>query len=136
MQSSVTSGIQAMAKSQVKMLDGLIAMLEIIVAMEQLGEITGEDTQIDLGDIFVTSDENGEVLDQITEFTDGFDKARQKLLEYVRGNDELKERFENTQINFNGQMRSMMEMLGDNQTKTEMFDNLFGGLTDDDKKKA
>jgi hypothetical protein len=52
MQSSVTSGIQAMAKSQVKMLDGLIAMLELIVAMEQLGDITGEDTHIDLGDMF------------------------------------------------------------------------------------
>lgn len=53
MQDSVTKGIQAAAKSQVSMLDGLIAMLEVIVAMEKLSDISGEDTEIDLGDIVI-----------------------------------------------------------------------------------
>ena len=53
MQESVTKGIQAAAKSQVSMLDGLIAMLEVIVAMEKLSDISGEDTKIDLGDIVI-----------------------------------------------------------------------------------
>ena len=136
MENSVTAGIQAAAKSQVEMLDGLIAMLEIIVAMEQLSDITGDDTQIDLGDIFVVSDSSGEVLDNITQFTDNFDKARNKLLDYVKGDDDLRKRFENTQINFNGAMRSMMDILGEGQNKDELFQSLFGGLTGDDKKNA
>ena len=53
MQNSVTKGIQAAAKSQVSMLDGLIAMLEVIVAMEKLSDISGENTEIDLGDIVI-----------------------------------------------------------------------------------
>lgn len=53
MQQSVTDGIQAAAKAQVDMLDGLIQMLEVIVAMEKLSDISGEDTTIDLGDIVI-----------------------------------------------------------------------------------
>ena len=140
MQDSVTSGIQAAAKSQVKMLDGLIAMLEIIVAMEQLGDITGEDTQIDLGDIFVFSDEN-DVTSEITGFTEKFDEARQKLLKYVTANKDLKERFENTSMNLGGTMHNMLEMLGQDANgniipKEALFDQLFGGkeFTPDQKR--
>ena len=60
MTDGITEGIQGVAKAQVAALDGLIAMLELIVAMEQLGDIDTEGNGIDLTDLFeVTYDENG-----------------------------------------------------------------------------
>lgn len=49
----VTEGIRALAKSQSDMLDGMIQLLETVVAMEELGDIdAGKDGKIDLGDLF------------------------------------------------------------------------------------
>jgi len=50
--SGVTQGIQSLAKSQVKMLDGMIQLLETVVAMEKLGDITGANDTIDIIDLF------------------------------------------------------------------------------------
>ena len=58
MASGVEKGIHEMAESQIEMLDGLIQMLELIVAMENLGDITGGDNTIDIGDIFPKFNEN------------------------------------------------------------------------------
>jgi hypothetical protein len=44
----------------------MIAMLELIVAMESLGDIAGEDITIDLPDIAVDTDGDGK-LDALTE---------------------------------------------------------------------
>ena len=54
--SGVTDGIQAMAKSQIEMLDGMIQLLETVVAMEKLGDITGENDTIDISDLFPSID--------------------------------------------------------------------------------
>ena len=54
---NVTEGIQALAKSQSKMLDGLIKLLEAVVAMEKLGDIdVGDNNILDLGELFVKTD--------------------------------------------------------------------------------
>ena len=115
MQQSVTDGIQAAANSQVEMLDGLIAMLEIIVAMEQLGNITGDDTTIDLGDIFMVGGEAAaeDNLDKITDYTDKFNEARGKLIDYLNdpNHKEAADMFKNTKLSLGGQQRSMYEML-------------------------
>ena len=51
--SNVTEGIQALAKSQSKMLDGLIKLLEAVVAMEKLGDIdVGDNGILDLSELF------------------------------------------------------------------------------------
>ena len=52
MNEGVTKGIQAMAESQVNMLDGLIQLLETIVAMQKLGDIDIDGNGIDLSEIF------------------------------------------------------------------------------------
>ena len=51
---SITKGIHAMAKSQMDMLDGLIAVLETVVAMEEAfaGLKAGEDQKLDFGELF------------------------------------------------------------------------------------
>lgn len=113
MAENVDEGIRSVAKSQVKMLDGLIAMLEIIVAMEQLGDITGEDTTIDLGDIFAVNgqavaDEN---LDLVNGYTDKFKKAQSDLEEYLRDHADAKKLFENTKMRLGGQSYNMYDML-------------------------
>jgi len=57
----VTTGIQELAKSQSQMLDGMIKLLETVVAMEKLGDIDeGKDGHIDIGDLFPTIDFGGE----------------------------------------------------------------------------
>ena len=46
-----------MANSQVKMLDGLIAMLELIVAMEDLGDIDINGNGIEFDELFELKDD-------------------------------------------------------------------------------
>ena len=135
MEAGVTAGIQAVAKSQVDMLDGLIAMLEIIVAMEQLGDITGDDNTIDLGDIFVLEDSD-DVTSQITGFTEKFDEGRKKLLKFVAANKDLKKQFEHTTINLGGTARNMLEMLGEGMDSNQLFNSLFNNnnLTNEQKR--
>lgn len=53
MGANITKGINSLAQSQVDMLDGVIAMLEVIVAMEQLGDIDiDNDGTLEMGEIF------------------------------------------------------------------------------------
>ena len=52
MKGNVTEGIHDYAQAQVEMLDGMIQVLETIVAMQKLGEITGDDNKIDMTDLF------------------------------------------------------------------------------------
>ena len=52
---NVEDGIHAMASSQIEMLDGMIALLETVVAMEKLSAVagdTGDANTIDIGDLF------------------------------------------------------------------------------------
>jgi len=52
MAKGVHAGIKAMAESQIEMLDGMIQLLETVVAMEGLKDIAGTDNEIDLTDLF------------------------------------------------------------------------------------
>jgi len=65
-------------------------MLELIVAMEELGDITGEDTEIDLGDIInITYDENtGE---EIYKFNKDYDNWVSYIKEKMKTNKDLEE---------------------------------------------
>lgn len=70
----VTKGIKAMAQSQVKMLDGMIQLLETVVAMEKLGDIDSDTNgKIDLTDLFPTFDENKSGQKQKLKPLEGFD---------------------------------------------------------------
>ena len=132
MEAGITEGVESIANSQVEALDGLIAMLELIVAMEQLGDITGEDTTIDLGDIFAVANE-GEATDNIEKmngFTKKFKESRARLVEYLEGNDDAKKIFESTKVKIGENMRSMYDMMSLDYTE------LFGNLTGQQKEQA
>ena len=140
LEAGITKGIQSMAESQVKMLDGLIAMLEIVVAMEQLGDIAGENNVIDLRELFtITGGEEvtEETLAQVDAFDEGFKIAAKKIKDYLDKdeNKEVKKIFENSSVNFgNGIKHSMYEMLdiGDD----DAFKKLFPTELEGDAKKA
>lgn len=53
MNKSVDAGIDAVADAQIAMLDSMISLLEVVVAMEQLGDIDiNGDNQLNIGEIF------------------------------------------------------------------------------------
>lgn len=107
--SGVTEGIQSVAKAQMNALDGLIQMLELIVAMEELGNIAGEDTTIDLGDI-VIEEPNG------AQFNKNYKKWVDKVKKLIDKNDDnyneqLAEAFKGVKLNVDGKAFSLEEML-------------------------
>ena len=59
LEGNIDKGIDAIADAQIHALDGMIAMLELIVAMEELGDIAGEDMTIGLPDIAIDEDGDG-----------------------------------------------------------------------------
>ena len=124
----VGKGIQSVAKSQIQMIEALIQMLELIAAMEELGDITGEDTHIDLGDVFAfdgieASEEN---LDKVTDFTEKYKKAREKLIAFLDmdENKEIKSVYEHTKLSFLGKQQSMYDLLSIDDFKTLFPDTL------------
>jgi len=77
------------------MLDGVINMLEVIVAMEGLEDVTGEDNVIDLGDIFPNFEVNG---DKHIEEGGAFDTYITNLDGIIKNNTELAKKFEQFKI--------------------------------------
>lgn len=78
MSEGIQKGIETMANSQVDMLDGLIQLLETIVAMEALGDIDTDKNGIDLSDIFtIETGDNGE--QSIQEFTETYKKWQDEI---------------------------------------------------------
>ena len=86
MDAGVTAGIQDFAHAQVNMLDGMIQLLETIVAMEQLGDIAddgiGDKNIIEIDDIFpqIKFDQDQVVEFQINEaYTSWVDSIKNKI---------------------------------------------------------
>ena len=133
---NVTEGIQAMAKSQVKMLDGMIQLLETIVAMEKLGDITGGDNTIDLTDLFpeFTSDTDKQVLNNITGFNDFVKAAGDNLDTIVINGEKLSDTIKRAQTvglnkaeaeNFTAIMNSLYQMY---QSGEYNLDNIYDSI--------
>lgn len=82
MSKGIDAGIKEMAQSQVQMLDGLIALLEVIVSMEQLGDIDTDSNGIDLSDLFVvTYDKEGNKKIDYTQFNQIYEDWRNDMIE-------------------------------------------------------
>ena len=95
MNEGVTKGIQAMAESQVNMLDGLIQLLETIVAMQELGDIDVDGNGIDLSEIFQVNDDTGAIED----WSEGWKKIADSILKSAKTNDALNEALDSVTIN-------------------------------------
>jgi len=60
------------------MLDGLIAMLELIVAMEQLGDIDVDGNGIDFSDLFILNADG-----QVEEYTEGYRNLANYIIDSI-----------------------------------------------------
>lgn len=69
MAGGLEKGLKSLAEEQIKMLDGLIAMLETLKTIEEL-KLDQDENGIDLGEIFNITNIDG--IDQINNFTDTF----------------------------------------------------------------
>ena len=76
------AGVQELARSQIKMLDAEIALLEAIVAMEDLGQIDTNGNGLDFEEVFDNSTISG--------FSAAFDKQRKIIFDYLNGSDKLR----------------------------------------------
>ena len=106
MDTNLQDGIRTLAQSQIDMLDAAIKMLEVVVAMEDLGKIDVDDNGVfSIGDIFKL-DENGNATD---EYTKDYQDFAEKLIKQSKTNEDLKEALETIKV--------------DGITLKEMFDD-------------
>ena len=95
MKTSVNAGIKDVAESQVEMLDGMIQLLETVVAMQELGDIDlGENGVFDLSDIFVDG-----IIDSTAQFEPKWVEAKDALITRADHNKELKASLEQFKVN-------------------------------------
>ena len=90
MQEGVTDGIHEIAQSQIDMLDTAIAMLDTIAAMEEIGDVAGDDGVLSLDEVFGKSvDGDGftsEWSETLHEITKALEEANVDLDEtYIAG---------------------------------------------------
>ena len=101
-------GVQSLAKAQIAMLDAAIRVLEIVVAMESLGDIdVDSDNQLDLGEIF-TLDDSGIP----TDWNEKFQEVSTNLLKRAEADDDLSAALDSVKISGTS-MRQMLEAARD-----------------------
>ena len=103
MADGIDEGIHQMAQSQIDMLDGMIQLLETIVAMEKLGDIASggdKDNVIDLHDILpeIKWDEQGNLID-IGKYAEDYKTIIQQIKDAAKENEDLAKGLKNTKIN-------------------------------------
>lgn len=91
----IDDGIHAMADSQIKMLDGLIQLMETVVAMEELGEIdVNGNAKLDFKELF-----NRKIgPEAIYEATDDTKRIANHLLELSKSNEDLNNALESISV--------------------------------------
>lgn len=102
MQKGFNEGIKTMAQSQIDMLDAAIQMLEVVVAMEKLGDIDVDENGIfSIGDLFQL-DENGNFEkneEGLTKYTEAYQQYAKDILELAKTNPDLEKGLKNISIN-------------------------------------
>lgn len=96
----IDDGIDQVAKSQIKMLDGLIAMMELIVQMEQLGDLDTEGNGIDLSDLFdftIDPETNKKIINW-DKLNDNYLSWVDKIKETMKTNEDLRNAVEKIKI--------------------------------------
>lgn len=129
----VNTGIQKFTQAEAEMLDGYIQLLEVIVAMEGLDDVVGEDMTLDLPDIIFEPPvaPDGSVLANLVKgYTVPYNRFRKKLLTYLDEDNKLFNKdlndamsnlkiFDPTAKNGEGAYLSMKEILGMDSKKFE-----------------
>jgi len=90
MSTNFHEALKAMATSQIEMIDGMILLLESVVAMEKLGSVTTDDVIIELPEIFMTDDNGNPIkLDGKYQFQQPYKDAAQEIIAMAKTNKDL-----------------------------------------------
>lgn len=93
MQKGIDDGVKTMAKSQIKMLDAMIAFLETIVAMDKFNELDKNNNGLEFGEVF------HQLEDGTWEATQGAKETAANILELAKSNTDLMNGLQNVKIN-------------------------------------
>ena len=106
MSGNILDGIHEMAASQIQMLDGLIAFLETIVAMESLSGVdTNFSGSLDLGEIFLDTTDN------MQKYTAGFNQFRKNMVDWGKESEKNQQILDKTQVKIGDNTRSLSDWL-------------------------
>ena len=127
MQKGVDKGVKAMADSQIKMLDAMIAALELVVAMENLDDISGEDKKLDFEELFpfYTKDNQNFNLGEAQK------KSLQDILDAAKTNKDLALALDTFRINgitMREEMQKAIDGNIENEKEARLFYATLGGL--------
>lgn len=106
MEKGIHEGVTAMANAQVDALDAMIAMLELIVSMEELGDIDVDSNGIEWEELF-NLDKYGDVEGFSQGLTDWIDYCRKQI---DSGNEDLKKGLESLKLNTRDGMKSLYDI--------------------------
>jgi len=126
MQSGFKEGVQAMAKSQVELLDAAIQLLEVVVQMEALGDIdVDNDNTLDLNEIFNVeydgTDENG---NKLTAFNENYTKWAEQVMEASKTNTDLEAGLKSISINGHTMEEYIDAATGSIEEQSKKFEKL------------
>lgn len=93
MQKGIDDGVKTMAKSQIKMLDAMIAFLETIVAMDKFNELDKNNNGLEFGEVF------HQLEDGTWEATQGAKETAANILELAKSNTDLMNGLQKVKIN-------------------------------------
>ena len=113
---SIDTMIDTIAKDQIDMLDSMISLLEVIVAMEKLGDIdVNADNKLNLDEVFdVTwSDDNKTKIESINGFTETWTKTINELITWAETEEgqEFKTKAEEMKITWANGNTTMWDLL-------------------------
>ena len=99
MSAGIEEGIHNLANSQVHMLDGMIALLETIVAMEGLADVAGEDMELTLPEIVVSDPSKSTGASYSDTYAKWRDETLKKLDDTSGTYDDLQAAFKSVEVN-------------------------------------
>lgn len=142
MAKDIDKGIKAMAKSQIKLLDGMIAFLETVVALQdikELDDLAGEDLKITIPELFVTDQNDKAIINENGEMnlSDNGERAAKALKQRADSNKQVLDTFQHMIVTTKDGTYSVYQLLEsaqDGAVKTilsaEQWTTLMQGLFD------
>ena len=131
MGAGIDEGIHALAESQVSMLDGLIQLLETIVAMEKIGDVEADGALgFTIGDIFAGIDEavkaglDSSQIGEFTAFTKEYSDACADILKMAETNEDLAKGLKNTKVKGHSLEELLMAASSQTENQAQAFKDL------------
>ena len=131
MADGIDEGIKEIAKSQIKMLDGMIQLMETVVAMQKLGNVDIDaNNKLDLNEMFnVEYEDDGKTIKAIHDFTQTYRDAHNELINWAKTDEgaEFKKTLEAISISWNGADENMWSLLNKEEEDVKQWSDELKG---------